>query len=172
MNFFSDIFRKIKKKIIKKTTTIKILAPISGEIVDIKTVPDSVFADKIIGDGIAIYPTGNFIVAPMDGTIGKIFDTNHAFSIISNNEIELFVHFGIDTINLKGNGFKRIFNFKKNNIVKKGEIIIKLDLDYLIKTAKSILTPIVISNTEDIKKIKKYSGKVIAGIDPILKITK
>jgi PTS system glucose-specific IIA component len=133
MNFFSDIFQKIKKKIIKETTTIKVLAPISGEIVDISTVPDSVFSDKIIGDGIAINPTGSFLVSPIDGTIGKIFDTNHAFSIISNNEIELFVHFGIDTINLKGKGFKRIFNLKETNIIKKGEIIIELDLDYLIK---------------------------------------
>ncbi|QJC29709.1 PTS glucose transporter subunit IIA [Enterobacteriaceae endosymbiont of Plateumaris pusilla] len=172
MNFFSDIFKKIKKKIIQKNTIIKVLAPISGEIVDITTVPDSVFSDKIIGDGIAINPTGNFIVSPIDGKIGKIFDTNHAFSIISHNEIELFVHFGIDTINLKGKGFKRIFNLKESNIVKKGEIIIELDLDYLIKTAKSILTPVVISNIEDIKEIRKYSGKVIAGVDPVLKITK
>ena len=57
-----------------------------------------VFAEKIVGDGIAIKPSGNKMVAPVDGTIGKIFETNHAFSIESDNGIELFVHFGIDTV--------------------------------------------------------------------------
>ncbi|QJC31835.1 PTS glucose transporter subunit IIA [Enterobacteriaceae endosymbiont of Donacia tomentosa] len=167
MNIFSKFFKKTKT--IQST---KIYAPIDGTIIDIETVPDTVFSDKIVGDGIAINPTGNVMVAPIDGTIGKIFETNHAFSIKTANNIELFVHFGIDTINLKGKGFKRILNFEKNNKVKKGDIIIELDLNYLIKTAKSILTPVVISNTEEIKKIKKYSGNIIAGIDPILKIYK
>ncbi len=65
-------------------------------------VPDVVFAEKIVGDGIAIKPTGNKMVAPVDGTIGKIFETNHAFSIESDSGVELFVHFGIDTVELKG----------------------------------------------------------------------
>ena len=59
------------------------------------------YSEKIVGDGIAIKPTGNKMVAPVDGTIGKIFETNHAFSIESDNGIELFVHFGIDTVELK-----------------------------------------------------------------------
>ncbi|QJC34286.1 PTS glucose transporter subunit IIA [Enterobacteriaceae endosymbiont of Donacia cinerea] len=167
MNIFSNFFKK--KKQIKFT---KIFAPISGNIIDIEKVPDIVFSDKIVGDGIAINPTGNIIVAPVDGIIGKIFETNHAFSIKTYNKIELFVHFGIDTVKLKGKGFTRKFNLKKNNIVKKGEIIIELDLNFLKKTAKSIYTPVIISNIEKINKIKKYSGNVIAGIDPILEIYK
>ncbi|QJC35877.1 PTS glucose transporter subunit IIA [Enterobacteriaceae endosymbiont of Donacia sparganii] len=168
MNIFSNFFKKKNKKI--KIT--KIFAPISGNIINIEKVPDIVFSDKIVGDGIAINPTGNIIVSPVNGIIGKIFETNHAFSIKTTNKIELFVHFGIDTVNLKGKGFIRRFNFEKTNIVKKGEIIIELDLDFLKKTAKSIYTPIVISNTEEINKIKKYSGNVIAGIDPILEVYK
>ncbi|QJC33467.1 PTS glucose transporter subunit IIA [Enterobacteriaceae endosymbiont of Donacia clavipes] len=166
MNIFSNFF----KKKCKKVSITKIFAPITGNIINIEKVPDVVFSDKIVGDGIAIDPTENFIVSPVDGIIGKIFDTNHAFSIKTKNNIELFVHFGIDTVNLKGKGFKRKFNFEKNNKVKKGEIIIELDLDFLKKIAKSILTPVVISNIEEITKFEKYSGKVIAGIDPILKI--
>ncbi len=73
--------------------------------VNIEDVPDVVFAEKIVGDGIAIKPTGNKMVAPVDGTIGKIFETNHAFSIESDSGVELFVHFGIDTVELKGEGF-------------------------------------------------------------------
>ncbi|QJC37913.1 PTS glucose transporter subunit IIA [Enterobacteriaceae endosymbiont of Donacia bicoloricornis] len=168
MNIFSNFFKKKQKKI----EITKIFAPISGNIIDIEKVPDVVFADKIVGDGIAINPTGNIIVAPVDGVIGKIFETNHAFSIKTLNKIELFVHFGIDTVKLKGKGFVRKFNFEKTNIVKKGEIIIELDLVFLKKTVKSIYTPVIISNIEDINKIRKYSGNVIAGIDPILEIYK
>ncbi|QJC35465.1 PTS glucose transporter subunit IIA [Enterobacteriaceae endosymbiont of Donacia proxima] len=168
MNIFSKFFNKKSKKI----EITKIFAPISGEIINIEKVPDIVFSDKIVGDGIAINPNGNIIVSPVDGIIGKIFDTNHAFSIKTNNSIELFIHFGIDTINLKGKGFIRKFNFKKTNVVKKGEIIIEIDLDFLKKNAKSIYTPIIISNIDQINKIKKYTGNVIAGIDPILEIYK
>ncbi|QJC37506.1 PTS glucose transporter subunit IIA [Enterobacteriaceae endosymbiont of Donacia thalassina] len=168
MNIFSNFFKKKQKKI----EITKIFAPISGNIIDIEKVPDVVFSDKIVGDGVAINPTGNIIVAPIDGIIGNIFETNHAFSIKTLNGIELFVHFGIDTVNLKGLGFIRKFDLKKNNVVKKGEIIIELDLNFLKKKAKSIYTPVIISNVEKINKIIKYSGNVIAGIDPILNVYK
>ena len=105
MGLFSKLFGD---KGNSDTGTIEIVAPLSGEIVNIEDVPDVVFAEKIVGDGIAIKPTGNKMVAPVDGTIGKIFETNHAFSIESDSGIELFVHFGIDTVELKGEGFTRI----------------------------------------------------------------
>ncbi|UYY68551.1 glucose PTS transporter subunit IIA [Serratia marcescens] len=103
------LFDKLKSLVSddkKDMGTIEIVAPLSGEIVNIEDVPDVVFAEKIVGDGIAIKPAGNKMVAPVDGTIGKIFETNHAFSIESDSGIELFVHFGIDTVELKGEGFK------------------------------------------------------------------
>lgn len=82
-----------------------------------------------MGDGIAIKPTGNKMVAPVDGTIGKIFETNHAFSIESDSGIELFVHFGIDTVELKGEGFKRIA--EEGQRVKVGDPVIEFDLPLL-----------------------------------------
>ncbi|HXK00473.1 MAG TPA: PTS glucose transporter subunit IIA, partial [Buchnera sp. (in: enterobacteria)] len=142
---------------------------ISGNIINIQDVPDEVFSQKIVGDGIAIVPIGNEILAPVNGTIGTIFKTMHAFSIKSNDGIELFVHFGIDTINLKGKGFKKIILKSKN--VKIGDKIISLDLPFLTLHSKSIITPIVISNMEKIKSIKKYSGDTIAGKTIIMSIT-
>ena len=107
MGFF-DSLKKVVTGSAPIANTIDIIAPISGEIVAIEDVPDVVFAEKIVGDGIAIRPTGNKMVAPCDGEIGKIFETNHAFSIESDSGIELFVHFGIDTVELKCEGFTRI----------------------------------------------------------------
>ena len=123
------LFDKLKSLVSddkKDTGTIEIVAPLSGEIVNIEDVPDVVFAEKIVGDGIAIKPTGNKMVAPVDGTIGKIFETNHAFSIESDSGIELFVHFGIDTVELKGEGFKRIA--EEGQRVKVGDPVIEFDV--------------------------------------------
>jgi sugar PTS system EIIA component len=166
-------FDSLKKAVSGNTpadNTIDIIAPISGEIVAIEDVPDVVFAEKIVGDGIAIRPTGSQMVAPCDGEIGKIFETNHAFSLESDTGIELFVHFGIDTVELKGEGFTRIA--QEGQKVKAGDTIIEFDLEFLKEHAKSILTPVVISNMDEIKELQKMSGTVVVAADPILKIIK
>ncbi|XBC42866.1 MAG: PTS glucose transporter subunit IIA [Buchnera aphidicola (Kaburagia rhusicola ensigallis)] len=168
MNLFSNFF---KSKNIISNNKINIFAPLSGNIVSLEKVPDVVFSKKIVGDGIAISPNSSIILSPINGIIGKIFKTLHAFSIKSNeNDVELFVHFGIDTVQLNGVGFKKLA--QENQTVKIGDPIIGLDLFLLTTTAKSILTPIVISNIENFKEIKKKSGQVIAGKDIIFSIKK
>ncbi|HDT0143654.1 TPA: PTS glucose transporter subunit IIA [Klebsiella pneumoniae subsp. pneumoniae] len=167
------LFDKLKSLVSddkKDTGTIEIVAPLSGEIVNIEDVPDVVFAEKIVGDGIAIKPTGNKMVAPVDGTIGIIFETNHAFSIESDSGIELFVHFGIDTVELKGEGFKRIA--EEGQRVKVGDPVIEFDLPLLEEKAKSTLTPVVISNMDEIKELIKLSGSVTVGETPVIRIKK
>ncbi|MCE2593404.1 PTS glucose transporter subunit IIA [Motilimonas cestriensis] len=166
-------FDKLKKMVSDPTPEaggIEIFAPLSGEIVPIEDVPDVVFAEKIVGDGIAIKPTGDKMVAPCDGTIGKIFETNHAFSIESDTGLELFVHFGIDTVELKGEGFTRIA--QEGQSVKKGDTIIEFDLALLEAKAKSTLTPVVISNMDEIKDLHKLAGTVTLSDSVILRITK
>ncbi|WP_348666469.1 PTS glucose transporter subunit IIA [Arsenophonus symbiont of Ornithomya chloropus] len=166
-----SIFNKVKSLVSEnKNKIINILAPISGEIVNIQDVPDVVFSEKIVGDGIAIKPFGNKIVAPINGTISKIFETNHAFSMRSDDGIELFVHFGIDTIELKSEGFFRIA--KEGQKVKIGDLILKFDLPLLEKKAKSTLTPVIISNMDEIKQLIKSTGSIILGETIIMTIKK
>ncbi|MBD1571889.1 MULTISPECIES: PTS glucose transporter subunit IIA [Vibrio] len=167
------LFDKLKKLVSDDTAdagAIEIIAPLSGEIVNIEDVPDVVFAEKIVGDGIAIKPNGDKMVAPVNGTIGKIFETNHAFSIESDDGIELFVHFGIDTVELKGQGFTRIA--EEGQSVKAGDTVIEFDLAYLQENAKSTLTPVVISNMDEIKELQKLSGSVVVGETPVIRIVK
>ncbi|ATF09408.1 PTS glucose transporter subunit IIA [Candidatus Enterovibrio altilux] len=167
------LFNKLKKLVSDDSSdanVIEIVAPLSGEIVNLEDVPDVVFAEKIVGDGIAIKPTGDKMVAPVNGTIGKIFETNHAFSIESDDGIEMFVHFGIDTIELKSEGFKRIA--EEAQTVKAGDTIIEFDLAMLEKKAKSTLTPVIISNMDEIKELHKFSGLVTVGVTPVLRIKK
>ena len=166
MGLFDKLFGSKENK----TVEVEIYAPLSGEIVNIEDVPDVVFSEKIVGDGIAIRPTGNKIVAPDDGVIGKIFETNHAFSMESKEGVELFVHFGIDTVELKGEGFTRIA--QEGQSVKRGDTVIEFDLATLESKAKSVLTPVVISNMDEISSIEKKSGEVIAGESVVLSLTK
>lgn len=166
MGLFDKLFGSKENKSVE----VEIYAPISGEIVNIEDVPDVVFSEKIVGDGVAIRPIGNKIVAPVDGVIGKIFETNHAFSMESKEGVELFVHFGIDTVELKGEGFTRIA--QEGQSVKRGDTVIEFDLSLLESKAKSVLTPIVISNIDEISCIVKKSGEVVAGESVVLALKK
>ena len=143
-------------------------APISGRIIPMEEVPDQVFADKVVGDGLAIEPTGNLLVAPCDGVIGKIFASNHAFSIDTPSGIELFVHFGIDTVELDGTGFKRIA--QEGQQVKAGDPVMEVDLALLNSTARSIITPVVITSMKDVSRLEKSEGNVQAGVDDLLTV--
>ncbi|EMB3266421.1 PTS glucose transporter subunit IIA [Citrobacter braakii] len=151
--------------------TLDVMAPLSGVSVVLEEVPDVLFAGKIVGDGIAILPDeGNMLVAPIDGTIGIIFETNHAFSIKSDSGIELFIHFGISTVDLKGQGFRRIA--KNGQRVHTGDPIIEFDLALLDKIAVSTLTPVIIADTEDLIELIPFTGIVKAGKTPVLHIRK
>lgn len=166
MGLFDKLFGSKENKSVE----VEIYAPISGEIVNIEDVPDVVFSEKIVGDGVAVRPIGNKIVAPVDGVIGKIFETNHAFSMESKEGVELFVHFGIDTVELKGEDFTRIA--QEGQSVKRGDTVIEFDLALLESKAKSVLTPIVISNMDEISCIVKKSGEVVAGESVVLALKK
>ncbi|MFD0965561.1 PTS glucose transporter subunit IIA [Seminibacterium arietis] len=166
MGFFDKLFGSKDSKAIN----VEIYAPISGDIVNIEDVPDVVFSEKIVGDGVAIRPTGNKMVAPVDGVIGKIFETNHAFSMESKEGVELFVHFGIDTVELKGEGFTRVA--QEGQAVKRGDTVIEFDLELLESKAKSVLTPVVISNMDEISSMEKKSGEVVGGESIVLVLKK
>lgn len=167
MNFFQPIKQWIAT-LGDSTSELMIYAPVSGEIVALETVPDKIFAEKIVGDGLAIKPTGNTLVAPIDGTIGKIFDTNHAFSITSDSGIELFVHFGIDTVELKGQGFQRLA--QDGQSVKRGDQILTFDLPWLEKKAKSTLTLVIIANMDALKRLTKLSGQATQAETIIMRV--
>ncbi|QLE85445.1 PTS glucose transporter subunit IIA [Shewanella sp. Scap07] len=167
MGFLSRIRRLVSGQT-KIAGGIEVYAPVSGEIVAIEKVPDVVFAEKIVGDGIAIAPKGHQILAPVDGTIGKIFETNHAFSIESPHGLELFVHFGVGTVELRGNGFTRLA--EEGQTVKVGDPILEFDLNYLKDQVESLLTPVVLANMEDIKELEKHQGTIEAGKDIIFSV--
>ncbi|MEQ1976482.1 N-acetylglucosamine-specific PTS transporter subunit IIBC [Xenorhabdus sp. SGI240] len=143
-----------------------LMAPMSGELVDLEDVPDEAFSRKIVGEGIAIKPTSDTVFAPIDGMVVKIFDTNHAFCIAADNGVEVIVHIGIDTVALNGKGFERLI--EEGVKVKAGDAILRLDLDYLNANAGSLISPVVISNIDDYKGIKIISKNNVTAKKEIL----
>ncbi|WP_141736891.1 N-acetylglucosamine-specific PTS transporter subunit IIBC [Oligoflexus tunisiensis] len=145
-----------------------IIAPIDGEILPLDQVPDPVFSDLLAGDGVAIKITGDRVVAPCDGIIEKIFKTNHAFAMRADSGAEILVHVGLDTVGLNGQGFTRVAH--EGQRVKKGEPIFVLNLDVLTEKAKSLITPIVVANSDAFQILHKSQGPVVAGLDAIFTI--
>ncbi len=136
-----------------KNKELVIDAPFEGEIVDITLVADQVFSSKILGEGVAVKPKSNIAVAPCDGEITQIFPTNHAFGITTKEGVEILIHIGIDTVELKGEGFKRLIEVGEK--VKKGTPIIQVDIEYIKNEGKDTITPIVITNMDKIENIEK-----------------
>lgn len=140
-----------------KRNTLTLSAPFEGTLIDITEVPDQAFSDKLLGDGIAVHPETNICTAPCDGTITQIFPTNHAYGLTTDSGVEILVHIGLDTVNLKGEGFTRLVDI--NTKVKKGDGIIKIDFEYIKEQGISLITPLLITNMNLVKElIKDFSS--------------
>lgn len=133
--------------------TTKIYSPVIGKLQNIDTVPDDTFANEIIGQGVAIVPSEGKIFAPFDGKIAMTFRTKHALAFTSKSGIEVLVHVGIDTVELEGKGFNLLKN--KDDVVKKGELVLEFDPKLISKEGYSTITPVVITNYKKFKKIDK-----------------
>jgi len=152
-----------------KGTIATLVAPVSGEVVAIEQVPDEAFASKAVGDGLAIKPTDKTVVAPIAGTIVKIFNTNHAFCLESDNGVEIVVHMGLDTVALDGKGFTRLV--EEGAVVTAGQPVLEMDLEFLNANARSMISPVVVSNIDDYAGVNLLaSGSVVAGETKLFEI--
>nr|HET6903449.1 PTS glucose transporter subunit IIA [Ktedonobacteraceae bacterium] len=140
---------------------ILILAPIDGTVVALEDVPDEVFAQKMAGDGVAIDPSGSVAVAPISGDLVKLFPGGHAFGISTSEGVELIVHIGLDTIELKGEGFENIAT--EGQQVKAGTPIVRFDRATIERKGKEIVSPVVSTGEGTI--VRRATGKVQAGRD-------
>ena len=150
-------------------TIVTLMAPVSGEVVALEAVPDEAFASQAVGEGLAIKPTGKTVVAPAAGTVVKIFDTNHAFCLETSSGVEIVVHMGLDTVALGGKGFTRLV--EEGATVAAGQPVLEMDLDFLNASARSMISPVVISNSEDFAGLTLLAtGQVVAGETPLYEV--
>ena len=131
-------------------------------------VKDSTFAQEILGKGAAIIPEKGVVYAPFDGKVDAVFETGHALGLVSEDGVELLVHVGIDTVNLKGKYFTP--KKKSGDTMKKGDILLEFDIDKIKADGYDVTTPIIISNTEQFAKVKACEDKVVTKESKLLSV--
>lgn len=144
-------------------------APLSGITYPLERVPDPVFAQKLVGDGLSIDPTDSTLRAPCPGEIMHLHGASHAVTIRAAGGVEVLMHIGIDTVAMRGEGFTP--RVKVGDQVKTGDVLIEFDLDQVATHAKSLLTQIVIANGDSVTNMERTSGSVKVTSDWLLKLT-
>lgn len=147
------------------TQTLELRAPLSGVLLALDTVPDPVFASRMIGDGLCIDPTSQTLCAPLAGVISNIQDTGHAVSITDDNGVQVLMHIGLDTVSLAGKGFTRLV--EEGQRVEAGQALIEFDADYVALNARSVLTLMLVVSGEPFTPLA--SGLVELG-QPVLQV--
>lgn len=146
----------------KVTKTVVISSPVTGMAADLSEAPDEAFAGRMMGDGAVVTPEDCIVKAPEDGEVCFVFDTKHAVGFLTDTGLSLLIHMGIDTVSLHGQGFE-VF-VENGQKIKKGEPMLKLDLDYLRANAPSLVSPVLCTELEDNQKIRLLKeGRVEAG---------
>lgn len=143
-----------------------ILAPLTGKAVPLSEVPDSVFSEKVLGDGVAIIPADGKIVSPVDGEISTVAETGHAYGFTSENGQEVLVHVGLETVSLNGECFK-VYG-KAGDKVKAGDLVAEVDLEYLKEKEINPITPVLICSDTEGKELQYIEGDVKAGESEVL----
>ena len=147
-------------------TTFELRAPLDGVIFPLEQVPDPVFSQKMVGDGISIDPTGCLLSAPCDGKVSHIHRAGHALTLTTADGLDLMIHIGLDTVQLKGQGFTP--RVAEGQSVTSGDPLIEFDADFLAKNAKSLLTQVLVTNSEKVARFLPEHGFVRSGQDLLL----
>ncbi|PTL40426.1 PTS sugar transporter subunit IIA [Alkalicoccus saliphilus] len=145
-------------------------SPANGEVVALSEVPDPTFAEKMMGDGVAVKPSDGTIVAPVHGEIMQLFPTKHAVGIKTVNGMEVLIHIGIETVNMQGEGFKAFV--EQGDKVAVGDKLIEFDPDLVNEKAESTITPVIITNGDAVASMDKQENQTAtAGETVIMTVT-
>ena len=161
MGFFDKLFGKKLEGI---------YAPIAGKAVAISEVPDPTFAEGMLGNGIAIEPTEGKVYAPCDATVDMMFDTGHAVSLVTASGAEILIHVGLETVGLEGKPFT--VHVANGDMVKKGQLMIEVDLDAVKEAGLPTITPVLICNTDDYPTFNTTIGKEVTNADVVIELGK
>lgn len=155
-----NLFKKKEKKHV-------VGSPAKGKAVSLKEVNDPTFAEEMLGKGAAVIPEEGKIYAPADGEIGMVFDTLHAISMTTDFGAELLIHVGLDTVKMKGDGFTG--HVKAGDHVKKGDLLLEVDLEKVKAAGYDTITPVLVCNTPDYASVEGIQADAVnAGDDLII----
>ncbi|PAE30407.1 PTS glucose transporter subunit IIA [Paenibacillus sp. 7884-2] len=145
------------KKLFKQKKEENIVAPLNGKIVPMEEVPDPVFNQKMMGEGIAIVPEEGMVYSPVNGKIIQLAETKHAIGLITEGGVEILIHIGLETVGLKGEGFTTKVNVGDEVIA--GQLLMEVDLEYIGEHASDTITPIVITNSAEGNKTYRFTSE-------------
>ncbi|MGZ4159301.1 MAG: PTS sugar transporter subunit IIA [Neobacillus sp.] len=131
----------------KKEKNIFIHSPLKGEVIPLESVPDPVFSQKMMGEGLAFIPTNGEVFSPVNGKVTQVFPTKHAIGIVTEDGLEMLLHLGLETVELKGEGFN--ININAGDIVNVNDHIGTFDLSYIEEKGKEIISVLVFPNFEE-----------------------
>ena len=166
MGFFSKLFGKNEEKLNPN----HLYAPMAGAAVPVTEVPDPTFAEGMLGDGIAIIPTDGKVCAPCDATVDMMFTTGHAVSLVADFGAEILIHVGLETVGLEGKCFT--VHVENGQKVKKGDLMIEVDLEGVKAAGLNTITPVLICNTDDYKTFNTFTGKAVTNADVAIELAK
>ena len=161
MNFFKKLFGK---------NTDNLYAPMAGKAVAITEVPDPTFAEGMLGNGIAIEPAEGKVYAPCDATVDMMFTTGHAVSLVADFGAEILIHVGLETVSLEGKPFT--VHVANGDKVKKGQLMMEVDLDAVRAAGLPTITPVVICNTDAYPTFNTIVGKDVTNDDVVIELAK
>lgn len=150
----------------KKLSKGEVFSPIEGKVLPLSEAKDGAFSDGIMGKGVVIEPTSGEVIAPFDGTVMTLFPTNHAIGLISETGTEVLIHIGIDTVQLEGKGFEAFV--KQGDTVKKGQKLVRFDIDTITSEGYNTQVPIIITNTPDFADIIPVSQPAVKRNDLLI----
>ncbi|HEM3992145.1 beta-glucoside-specific PTS transporter subunit IIABC [Streptococcus suis] len=134
-----------------------VFSPLSGQILPLEKVNDATFSKKMLGEGVAIIPKDGKVYAPFDGAVTSLFPTKHAIGLTSDEGVELLIHFGLETVELKGRGF--VSHVSDGEKVEKGQLMLEVDVEMLVAEGYDIVTPVVVTNTQEYLDVLLFSTK-------------
>lgn len=152
----------------KKATEYLLGAPAKGKAVPLSEVNDPTFSEGMLGDGVAVIPAEGKIYAPVNGEVGMVFDTLHAVSLTADFGAEVLIHVGLDTVKMNGDGFTG--HVQAGDKVKKGDLLLEVDLEKVKAAGYDTITPVLICNTDDYASVEGLSGKDVVPGDDVIKI--
>lgn len=157
MGFFKKLFGK---------NTNDFYAPMAGKAVPITEVPDPTFAEGMLGNGIAIVPAEGKVYAPCDATVDMMFTTGHAVSLMADCGAEILIHVGLETVSLEGKPFT--VHAANGDKVKKGQLLIEVDLQAIAEAGLPTITPMVVCNTDAYSTFNTFTGKDVTNEDVVI----
>lgn len=159
----TDLLKKISGK---GEADPSIYAPLSGKVVKLSDIQDEAFSSGAMGEGIAIEPSEGKVYAPCDGEISAFFPTGHAVGITARTGAEILIHVGMDTVSLEGKGFSA--KAKTGDKVKKGQLLLEFDMEYIKSQNLPLTTPVVITNSDEMAEVKTASAETVSNADIIM----